>query len=210
MIKNIFFTFTLFLIALHGKAQELPSIKPLRAEENYSILLKNDTLRKTSFLTQLKASPLNKSKSIYLSLGGEFRPRWEHIDNKNWSSEDAADENFYSQRIMFHTDLHLGKYVRVFGQLTHGFVSLSEPVYVQSDKLDLHQAFAEFTIPIKENTLKLRAGRQELLFSSGRLMAFRDGPNSRRSFDLVRIMAEGKGYNGNVFFGREESSRWCF
>jgi hypothetical protein len=203
MIKNIFFTFMLFLIALHGKAQELPSIKPLRAEEDYSFLLKNNTLRNASFLTQLKASPLNKSKSIYLSLGGEFRPRWEHIDNKNWSSEDAADENFYSQRIMFHTDLHLGKYVRVFGQLTHGFVSLSEPVYVQSDKLDLHQAFAEFTIPIKENTLKLRAGRQELLFSSGRLMAFRDGPNSRRSFDLVRIMAEGKGYNGNVFFGRE-------
>jgi len=53
MIKNIFFTFTLFLIALHGKAQELPSIKPLRAEENYSILLKNDTLRNAFFLTKL-------------------------------------------------------------------------------------------------------------------------------------------------------------
>jgi len=104
---------------------------------------------------------------------------------------------------MLHTDLHLGKYVRVFGQLTHGFVSLSEPVYVQSDKLDLHQAFTEFTIPIKKNTLKLRAGRQELLLSSGRLMAFRDGPNSRRSFDMARIMFDGKGFNSNLFFGRE-------
>jgi hypothetical protein len=203
MIKNIFFTFTLFLIAIHGKAQELPSIKPLRAEENYSVLLKNDTLRNAIFLNKLKAIPLNKSKSIYLSLGGEFRPRWEHTDNKNWSSEDAADENFYSQRIMFHTDLHLGKYVRFFGQLTHGFVSLSEPVYVQSDKLDLHQSFAEFTIPIKNNTIKMRAGRQELLLGSGRLMAFRDGPNSRRSFDMVRIMLEGKEFNSYLFFGRE-------
>ncbi|PIQ16893.1 MAG: hypothetical protein COW66_13990 [Flavobacteriaceae bacterium CG18_big_fil_WC_8_21_14_2_50_34_36] len=203
MIKNIFFTFTLFLIAVQGKAQELPSIKPLRAEENYSVLLKNDTLRDAIFLNKLKAIPLNKNKSIYLSLGGKFRPRWEHIDNKNWSSEDAADENFYSQRIMFHTDLYLGKYVRVFAQLTHGFISLSEPVYVQSDKLDLHQAFAEFTIPIKNNTIKLRAGRQELLLGSGRLMAFRDGPNSRRSFDMVRIMLDGKGFNSNLFFGRE-------
>jgi hypothetical protein len=64
MIKNIFFTFTLFLIALHGKAQELPSIKPLRAEENYSDLLKNDTLRNAFFLNKLKAIPLIKSKSI--------------------------------------------------------------------------------------------------------------------------------------------------
>jgi hypothetical protein len=203
MTKNTLSILMLFVIGFHAKAQDLPSIKALRADENYSILLKNDTLLKASFLHRSKAIPINKNKSIYLSLGGEFRPRWEHTDNKNWSSKQITAENFYSQRIMFHTDLHLGKYVRVFGQLTHGFVSLSEPVYVQSDKLDLHQAFAEFTIPIKNNMIKLRAGRQELLIGSGRLIAFRDGPNSRRSFDMVRIMLDGKGFNSNLFFGRE-------
>ncbi len=203
MIKNIFLFITVLVLNFTLKAQELPPIKALRAEENCSLLLKNDSLRNASFLNQLKAIPLNKDKSVYLSLGGEFRPRWEHTDNKNWSAKSTADEDFYSQRIMFHTDLHLGKYVRVFGQLTHGLVSLKEPVYVQSDKLDLHQAFAEFTIPIKNNTLKLRAGRQELLLGSGRLMAFRDGLNSRRSFDMARLMLDGKGYNSNLFFGRE-------
>lgn len=203
MIKNILLFITVLVLNFTLKAQELPQIKSLRAEENYSILLKNDSLRNASFLIQLKAIPLSKDKSVYISFGGELRPRWEHTDNKNWSTKSTADEDFYSQRIMFHTDLHLGKYVRVFGQLTHGLVSLKEPVYVQSDQLDLHQAFAEFTIPVKKNTLKLRAGRQELLLGSGRLMAFRDGPNSRRSFDMARIMLDGKGYNSNLFFGRE-------
>ncbi|MFN0290804.1 alginate export family protein [Pedobacter helvus] len=203
MIKNTTLLITIFALNFTLKAQELPQIKALRAEENYSSLLKNDTIRNASFLNKLKAIPLNKDKSIFLSLGGEFRPRWEYTENKNWSANDNADESFYSQRIMLHSDLHLGKYVRFFGQLTHGLVSLKEPVYVQSDKLDLHQAFAEFSIPIKNTTLKLRAGRQELLFGSGRLMAFRDGPNSRRSFDMARIMLDGKGLNSNLFFGRE-------
>ena len=203
MIKNILLLYILSVLSIIAQAQELPPIKALRADENYSSLLQNDTLRNASFLNKLKAIPLNKDKMIYLSLGGEFRPRWEHTNNKNWSTKTTADESFYSQRIMFHIDLQLGKYVRVFGQLTHGFVSLDKPVYVQSDKLDLHQAFTEFIIPIKKTTLKLRAGRQELLLGSGRLMAFRDGPNSRLSFDMARIMLDGKDYNSNLFFGRE-------
>lgn len=203
MIKKSLFHFIFFVVAFHTKAQNLFPIKALRAEENYASLLNNDSLRNSSFLNKLKAIPLNNEKMIYLSLGGEFRPRWEHINNKNWSTKTTADESFYSQRIMFHTDLHLGKYVRIFGQLTHGFVSLNEPVYIQSDKLDLHQAFAEFIIPIKKSTLKLRAGRQELLLGSGRLMTFRDGPNSRLSFDMTRIMLDGDDYNSNLFVGRE-------
>ena len=203
MKKYILFLVVIFAITFSVKAQTLSSIKALRAEENYGILLQNDSLRNASLLNQLKAIPMNKDKSIYLSLGGEYRARWEHMDNKNWSNEDRADEDFYSQRIMFHTDLHLGKYVRVFGQLTHGLISLDEPVYAQSDKLDLHQAFAEFTIPIKSSTLKLRAGRQELLLGSGRLMAFRDGLNSRRSFDMARFIFDNANLNANLFFGRE-------
>lgn len=203
MKKNIVTVFVILAGSLLVKAQTLPPIKALRADENYDMLLQNDSLRNASFLNQLKAIPLNKSKSVYLSLGGEYRPRWEHTDNKNWSNKETADEDFYSQRIMFHTDLHLGKYVRVFGQLTHGLVSLDEPVYTQSEKLDLHQAFAEFTVPIKNSTLKLRAGRQELLLGSGRLMAFRDGLNSRRSFDMARFIFDNKALNANLFFGRE-------
>ena len=203
MKKYILIIIPLFAFSMLVKAQELSPIKTLRAEENYSNLLENDSLRNATFLNKLKAIPLNNSKTVYLSLGGEFRPRWEYTQNKNWSANEAADESFYSQRIMFHTDLHLGKYFRVFGQLTHGLVSLEEPVYVQSDDLDLHQAFAEFTIPIKSTTLKVRAGRQEMLLGSGRLVAHRDGTNSRRSFDMVRIIVENKTYNGNVFYGRE-------
>jgi hypothetical protein len=203
MKTNTFIFYLLLVFSFIAKAQELPPIKALRAEENYESVLKNDSLKNATFLNQLKAIPFTKKRSIYLSLGGEFRPRWEHTDNKNWSSQETADERFYSQRIMFHTDLHVGKHIRFFGQLTHGRVSLEEPIYTQSDQLDLHQAFAEFLIPIQSTTLKIRAGRQELLLGSGRLMALRDGPNSRRSFEMARIMLENKAYTTNLFFGRE-------
>ncbi len=203
MKTYIFLIYTFFAFSFFAKAQELPPIKILRAEENYSILLSNDSLRKSLLINKLKAIPFNKSKSIYLSFGGEFRPRFEYTANKNWSAEAKEDENFYSQRMMFHADLHISKYFRFFGQLTHGLLSLKEPVYAQSDKLDLHQAFAEFQLPIKANLLKLRIGRQELLLGSGRLMAIRDGLNSRRSFEMARLMLENKGYNANIFFGRE-------
>ncbi len=175
----------------------------MRAEEDYSLLLSNDSLRKTLFINKLKAIPFNKSKSIYLSLGGEFRPRFEYTEHKNWSADVKEDENFYSQRLMFHADMHISKYFRVFGQLTHGLVSLEKPVYAQSDKLDLHQAFAEFRLPVKATSLKLRVGRQELFLGSGRLMAVRDGLNSRRSFEMARFIVENKDYVGNLFFGRE-------
>ncbi|MCL9806972.1 alginate export family protein [Flavobacterium amniphilum] len=202
MKKISLFIFVLFG-SIAGYSQELPNIKLLREDENYSFLLQNDSLRNASFFNQIKAIPLSKNKSIYLSLGGEFRPRFEHTDNKNWSSNEDADESFYSQRMMFHTDLHLGKYVRVFGQLTHGLVSLKESLILQSDKLDLHQSFAEFTIPIKSTSLRIRAGRQELFLGSGRLISFRNGPNSRLSFDMLRIIIDNNFFNGNLFYGRE-------
>ena len=71
-------------------AQELPPIKPLRAEENYSALLQNDSLRNASFLNKLKALPLDRKENIFLTLGGEFRPRYELTNNKNWSSKNEV------------------------------------------------------------------------------------------------------------------------
>lgn len=82
MKKRLFVTAILFLAVFSVKAQNLPPIKALRAEENFSILLQNDSLRIASFFNQIKAVQLNKSKSIYLTFGGEFRPRWEVTVNK--------------------------------------------------------------------------------------------------------------------------------
>jgi len=203
MTNKIFLFCVTIAISSTSIAQNLPPIKALRADENYEVLLKNDSLLNASFLNKLKALPLNKSKSIYVSLGGEFRPRWENTQNANWSKNANSDVSYYSQRIMFHTDWHFGKHVRAFGQLTHGLLSLKKPVYVQSDKIDLHQGFVEINYPINKVNIKARIGRQELILGSGRLLTFRDGPNIRRSFDMIRFMLEGKIITTNMFYGRE-------
>ena len=69
MIKNTFTIYIITAISHFVQWQNLPSIKVLRAEENYSSLLKNDSLRNATFINKLKALQFNKKKSIYLSLG---------------------------------------------------------------------------------------------------------------------------------------------
>lgn len=191
-------------IAITTYAQELPPVKILRAEESYSSLLKNDSLRNSSALNKLKAIPLNASGDSYLTLGGEFRPRLEITRNAEWSKDEDADETFYSQRAQFFADFHLGKMVRVFAHTHHGLISRKEPEYTQSDKLDLHQAFVDFSFHLKQKaTLTLRAGRQEIFLGTGRLMALRDGLNIRRSFDMGRIIYTGQKLSSHLWYGRE-------
>ena len=131
--------------------------------------------------------PLNKKKDVYLSFGGQIRPRFELYSNRFWEGE--VDPKFYSQRLAFHTDLHIGKYLRVFTELYHGYTS-HEREFVENDEIDLHQAFLEICLPFTDAKTKLSflLGRQELAYGSARLIGFREGPNIRRTFDATRLV----------------------
>ncbi|WP_411973251.1 alginate export family protein [Sphingobacterium sp. Lzh-3] len=155
-------------------------------------------------LERIKNIPLNKERDSYLSFGGQFRPRMETTRHANWSRSSEANENYYSQRIQFYADVHLKKHLRFYGQLQHGLISRKEPVYTQSDKLDLNQAFVDLTFNVKPTTLlTIRTGRQEVFLGTGRLMATREGLNIRRSFDMERIMYEEKKFSSQAWYGRE-------
>ena len=71
--------------------------------------------------------------------------------------------------------------------MTHGRNGL--PVPSLTDKLDLHQGFVDL-VPLKRtrHELRIRAGRQELAFGTGRLVSAAEGLNVRRSFDGVRVI----------------------
>ena len=63
---------------------ERPSFNQSRYKEDYRFL-KNPTKR-TDFFDPIKYIPLNKSESLYLTLGGETRQHFESINNKNWGT----------------------------------------------------------------------------------------------------------------------------
>ena len=182
------------------KKPKPPDFKLFRAEENYSYLKhKEINPYETDYLDVIKFIPLGNKNNA--SLGGEIRPRIEYFNNRNWTEE---DEIFYSQRLSLHANVFLTKYVQIFGELYHGFVSREEKESTQSDQLDLHQGFIALKIPINDKqNLDIRFGRQEMALGSARLLGLREGPNIRRTYDMGRVIYYQKSIKIEVFYGKE-------
>ncbi|MEM6830236.1 MAG: alginate export family protein [Bacteroidota bacterium] len=182
------------------EAEKIPSIKMLRAEESYSFL-KNDEPGRI-FLQPLKLLPVTESKNVYLTLGGEYRARFESFTNKDYTPE---NDSYYSQRLDIHASLTIGSRLRFFGELYHGYTS-GENRPIEDDQLDLHQGFLELTLFNRaSSSLQLRAGRQELGFGISRLVGIREGPNMRRSFDLIKFAYKRQNRSLNIIYGKELS-----
>ena len=180
---------------------ERPPFKLFRAEENYDYLQAKEKIPyKADYLDAIKFIGLNATEDINLSFGGEIRLRLEDFTNRNWMDE---DETFYSHRLAFHSNLNVTRYIRFFGELYHGLVSLEQPEFVQSDRLDWHQGFLELKFPIEKKRLSLRFGRQEMSFGATRLIGIREGPNIRRSFDLGRVIFQTFRSKTELFYGKE-------
>ena len=142
------FTFIFFLLATcnsgvvaqstpeltpQDSLSEPPAFKLFRAEEHYDYLKdKENSIYKEDYLDAIKFIGLNASKNINLGFGGEIRLRMEDFTNRNWADE---DETFYSHRIALHSNLNVTKYIRFFGELYHGLVSLE-----QNQRIHPHQA----------------------------------------------------------------------
>lgn len=177
--------------------------KQLRYEENYSYLA--DPTKRRDFWDPIKFIPLSDSKDVYLSLGGEWRERFEATDNPTYGLAGLDHDSVLTQRLMLSGDLHIGDEFRTFVQLgSHlawgrsGFEPLTD-----RDKLDLQQAFFDLNLaPTEGSTGTMRIGRQEIFLGSGRYVNAREGPNVRRSFDGARAMLRSQSVNLDAFWTR--------
>jgi len=93
---------------------------------------------------------------------------------------------------MLYFDLHYGKHVRTFVELKSGIDSyrIGGPRPIDEKKLDFQAGFLEVGTSSGENSVKLRVGRQELEYGSGRLIDVREGPNVRLSFDGFMVKSK--------------------
>ena len=190
-----------------------PAYKLLRYEEDYSYL--KDPSRRTDFWDPIKYVPLRGREDWYLSLGGEVRERFEFFHNENAGAAPAnaqGNNADFLERYLLHADLHLGPYFRFFGQVVTGLedgrIGGPRPD-IDRDAFGVHQAFADFIMPLRgeKDTLTARLGRQELEYGSGRLIDVRDGVNLRLSFDAARLLLHTGDWEVDAWWGKPVLNR---
>ena len=161
-----------------------PPFRKLRYDENYEYL--RDPSRRSDYLDAIKFIPLNTNRDWNLTLGGEIRERYEYYHNTLWGKGPQDDNGYLLQRYMVHADAHFGDFFRIFAQFKSGLEDGRNggPRPTDEDVFDLNQAFFDVRLPLAtDNSLVIRAGRQELVYGSSRLVSLREEPNVRRNFD---------------------------
>jgi hypothetical protein len=145
---------------------------------------------RTNLLDSIKYIPLGQNENYYLSFGFWIRERGEYFSNPNWSDNPSGNA-YLMQRYFLHTDLHLGERFRFFGELASSIVNGRNggprPA-LDEEKMYVHQGFFDLGLwQSGNNSLTLRAGRQEAALGSQNLVSTRDGRNIRRSLDGARL-----------------------
>jgi hypothetical protein len=103
-------------------------------------------------------------------------------------------------------DLHVGRNVRLFGELIAAWAEGKQPFETPVDEtdVDLLQAFVDISVPLgdEETSLTVRPGRQMLSYGSERLIGTRYGPNVLRTFDGIKEYIDGDGWRVDGFYAR--------
>lgn len=168
------------------------SYQLFRSDEDYRYLA-NQTARR-DYWDPMKYIVIDPGLPIYLSVGGELRERMEYYSAPGFALRGQPPNAYVLQRFLINGDLHVGDDFRAFVQLGSYFAfgkNFAAPPY--EDQLDVQQAFVDLRLPLAPSanvTPTLRAGRQEMAFGSQRIIAVRDSPNVRRTYDGFRLNAQ--------------------
>jgi hypothetical protein len=170
---------------------------PLRFDEDWS-LLRDPANREGQWWEPFKFIPFGDRGDIYLTLGSEFRARYEFLGHPNWGEEETDSGGYLWLRALPTADLHLGENARLFGELIIAPAAGVDPAPspIDEDIADILQAFGELGV---SETTRLRAGRQILNFGSGRLISTRYGTNVIRSFDTLQILTGDEDEEASLF-----------
>jgi len=182
---------------------EPPPFTPLRYNEDYSYL-RDPALRSDAWWERLKYLPLDSQGWAWLSLGDEIRFRYERYWANNFGSGSKPDEDYLRYRQLPYVGLHLGADLTVFGQMQIAYgtreAAFKNP-FIDETGFDVLQGFVEWRLPgTGDLQLSARAGRQVLVFGSGRLI--NAGPNIRTSFDGGLVQMQAGAWRADLFLVR--------
>ncbi len=185
MKKLVNFFLVISFNTVFGQAPQ-NSISILRANDNFNFV-KTDSIKKG--FNKLKHIKIYKKANI--SFGGELREQYQYFDNLNFGDVPPTIKEISVgqlwHRVMAHSNIELGSKVRIFAQVNSTFRFLNpNPITPEIDenRLDLHQAFIDYSF---YKNWMIRVGRQEMSYGNNRIITFREGPNTRLTFDAVIV-----------------------
>lgn len=123
-----------------------------------------------------------------LAIGGEWRTAFEYSRSPAFGQDAEDRHGAVLQRFTVHGDWR-GEHARLFAQAYSALAwgRADGPSPVDENRLTWQNLFAELQLPVAAAQARLRAGRQELSFGSGRLIDVREGTNVRRTFHAIRL-----------------------
>ena len=196
-MKNTIRLLVLLGIFFSANAQQRPVFQKLRYDDNVTYL--KDSTR--NWYEKIKYIPLSQNSNNYVSIGGEARFQYTYTVNDKWGDDSDEGDGYLLSRYLLHADVHLGIF-RTFVELQSSLAnSKTDPSPVDQNELDFHQAFLDIDFINTENErLTLRSGRQEMSYGSQRLIAVREGPNSRLAFDAVKLFYKKNNWQTDAFY----------
>ncbi|MEM7549900.1 MAG: alginate export family protein [Bacteroidota bacterium] len=200
-VLSISLLVVLSIISLKGFAQE-SVLEEEEKDYTFKLLRQEDDL---SYFQKLeKTNPYQKAKAIalgsmaQLSFGGSLRLQRERFVNETFDSEAEEDNGWFLQRILLHADLTIKNNLKVFAELNSSIAYDREVLtLVDEDQLAVNQLLISYQLDHWLFTI----GRENLKVGSRRLIDPREGPNVRRSFDLIKIEYDKDGWQHNLLYG---------
>jgi hypothetical protein len=184
MGKYLFLVTLFFLVKTSLKGQN--PINILRYNDNF-IKLKYDSTKTGS----QKLKYIAVGKNSFLSVGGELREVYQYFKNQNFGDVPPTFKLVSTgqlwHRLMLHANLEIRAKTRVFFQVNNTLRFLNpNPLAPEIDEnaISIHQAFVDWNI---HKNWQLRIGRQELGYGNSRMLSFREGPNTRLTFDAALL-----------------------
>lgn len=175
-----------------------PAFKPINHDEDYSSFR---AVRDENLWTRLKYIPL--AGKTYATLGGELRLRPELRIGERWGRGPQDDDGNFQQRTRVWGDLQIEGLFRAFVDLEHATSSGLDSVVapIEEGRLDFNQAFIEAHVPVGQAKITARFGRQEIGIGNQTVFDMREGANTRRSLDLLRVMGSTGPWDGGFLTG---------
>jgi len=145
-----------------------------------------------------KSSPEQKWSDRF-EVGGQVRFRGEVRQNADLNGTNHDAQDFVLQRIRFHVRAKLGNNVETYVQFQDSRLWGQEASTTSNDNLvDLHQAYVHANDFLAKG-LYVRAGRQEFIYGTERLVGAFGWDNIGRSFDALKMGYNSKSWGSDWF-----------
>jgi hypothetical protein len=138
-----------------------------------------------------------------LSFGGSFWYRYVHETDSRLNAA-GINNDFHLLRTRVHADLWYQDRVRLFAEFldARAFSSELTPLGIERNHTDMLNLFADIKLADINGPVYFRAGRQELLYGSQRLISTLDWANTRRTFQGGKIFWRNQKFDLDAFWVR--------